>query len=462
MKRLAGFVVLMAVMILALNELARLEPKMESAKKAVLGAPVLIEAPKEELSKEREAVRPPEIPSDTKVRPQRQTAEMKESKDEKEAAVAEARGKELDDTPNPEEPEKTSDPMLAQAAPAAPEETKAEPPVPPAPDSASEEKNIAVEERSPKEPAQSEPETSSIAAESAPRAADRPVTPMFVPSPPPEKEEPPTPKLASILKEIVASTPAKPEKERAADIGRIEALAGLQGRSGSTSPKGPRSSEVDEEAFSRMDRLKDAIASEETRISGEEQDGSYGWGVLNEYSDPDRAARLLGGVPFAKDRHGNFFRIDLDKGEVVPVANVLSGYGAIGLRATDPGVLSLFRRAVNSGMVKGPADSYTFWYLFNKRDASYLRVKTVRAFECYISTAGLSGDEAGEFRKRARLRGEVLLLKRPNGGELSSFIPSYFTLDGKRIAYPRACLARDDEWRMAGGGRLASAAGERR
>ena len=195
-----------------------------------------------------------------------------------------------------------------------------------------------------------------------------------------------------------------------------------------------------EQAQGRVDERTDA-----QRVRQEEK-GWYGWGILEEYADPDQPVELLGGVLTAKYRYGGFYRLSANPSAVRKVFNVSAAFGTLGIRAHDPEKKAFLERAILAGSLPGRVEDYELWYLFPKREALYIQNKVVKAFECAIAQLGLSGPEADEFRQKARLRFEVVALKRPNGGVIGCLIPRYFLWKDQKMPFPEACLAQDPEW----------------
>lgn len=182
----------------------------------------------------------------------------------------------------------------------------------------------------------------------------------------------------------------------------------------------------------------------------QEEDGWYGWGVLNEYADPDRAARLLGGVPVV--RAGNRFHTVRERAgqiRVRPIANVSAAYGAVGLRAHDAALRERVRRAIASGLLLGREADHELLHLFPRREAAHLGNKVVKVFECHVRESGLRGEAAERFRKQAKLRGAVVALRRANGGRLGVLLPRYFRTGEGRVPVAAPCREIDEESRRA-------------
>ena len=200
-----------------------------------------------------------------------------------------------------------------------------------------------------------------------------------------------------------------------------------------------------EQAQGRTDERTDA------QRQRQERDGWYGWGVLNEYADPDRAARLLGGVAMVRTG-GRFLTLREHAGrvQVRPLVNVSAAYGAVALRAQDAALAQHLRRALNAGLLLGREADHELWYLFPRREAAHIGNKVVQVFECHLRARGLRGEAADRFRAQAKLRGAVLALGRANGGRLGVFLPRYFRIEGERVPVAAPCRVLDDESRPIG------------
>ena len=201
-----------------------------------------------------------------------------------------------------------------------------------------------------------------------------------------------------------------------------------------------------EQAQGRTDERTDAQRRHQDR------EGWYGWGVLSDYADPDRAARLLGGAA-AVQRDGSFFTLrERSGGEVRarPIANLTAAYGSIALRGHGSAFRQRLRRALADGQLLGREADYKLWYLFPQREAAHLGNKVVSVFECHVRESGLSGEAADRFRKESKLRGAVLALRRANGGRLGIYLPRYFRTEEGRVPVEPACRALDEESRRFG------------
>jgi len=93
------------------------------------------------------------------------------------------------------------------------------------------------------------------------------------------------------------------------------------------------------------------------------------------------------------------------------------------------------------------------WYLFPRLRAPRLNSRVVSAFECQLRQSGRAGKEAEQFRVKARLRSEVVVVRRPNGGRLGVMLPGYFEYEGERLRVVERCRFEDEQ-----GARLAALA----
>ena len=199
-----------------------------------------------------------------------------------------------------------------------------------------------------------------------------------------------------------------------------------------------------EQAQGRIDERTDA------QRRRQERDGWYGWGVLNEYADPDRAARLLGGVPVVQT--GDRFHTLRERAGQISVrllVDVSAAYGANALEAHDVALKQRVRRAIATGQLVGRESDHKLWHLFPRREAAHLSNKVVKVFECHLREAGLSGEAADRFRGQARLRGAVVSLRRANGGRLGVLLPRYFRTGEGRVPVAAPCREIDEESRQA-------------
>ena len=201
-----------------------------------------------------------------------------------------------------------------------------------------------------------------------------------------------------------------------------------------------------EQAQGRTDERTDAQRRHQV------EDAWYGWGVLSDYADPDRAAQLLGGAAVVQ-RAASFFTLRRKSGGQVvarPIANVSAGYGSIALRGHGNVFRQRLSRALAGGQLLGREADYKLWYLFPRREATHLGDKVVKVFECHIRETGLSGEVADRFRAQSKLRGAVLALRRANGGRLGIYLPRYFQTEEGRVQVAPACRALDEESRRVG------------
>lgn len=208
---------------------------------------------------------------------------------------------------------------------------------------------------------------------------------------------------------------------------------------------------IAEEEFVALEQAQGLIDERtDAQRRRQEEDGWYGWGVLNEYADPDRAARLLGGVPVV--RAGDRFHTVRERAgqiRVRPIANVSAAYGAVGLRAHDAALRQRVRRAIASGLLLGREADHELLHLFPRREAAHLGNKVVKVFECHVRESGLRGEAVERFRKQAKLRGAVVALRRANGGRLGVLLPRYFRTGEGRVPVAAPCREIDEESRRA-------------
>lgn len=201
-----------------------------------------------------------------------------------------------------------------------------------------------------------------------------------------------------------------------------------------------------EQAQGRTDERTDA------QRRHQEGDSWYGWGVLGDYADPDRASRLLGGAAVVQGK-GSFFTIRANSGGEVtvrPIGNVSAAYGSIGLRGHGEVFRQRLHRALATGQLLGREADYELWYLFPRREATHLGNKVVAVFECQVRESGLVGETADRFREQSKLRGAVLALRRANGGRLGIYLPRYFQTEDGRVPVAPACRELDEESRRYG------------
>ena len=325
------------------------------------------------------------------------------------------------------------------APPATEEETPPPEPEPPTPPAAE-----------PAAPAESEPSSapSTEPAQSAPPASE---------SEAPSSESEPLPPLAG--EQAAAQSAAEEERSPGAAEsprvpvprsagGAIRVRARRSRRGGGRRAGDPRRGVRRglEQAQGRTDERTDAQRRHQN------QDGWYGWGVLADYADPDRAARLLGGAAVVQ-RQSSFFTLRESTGGRVtarPIANVSAAYGSIALRGHGSAFRQRLRSALSTGQLLGREADYKLWYLFPRREAMHLGNKVVAVFECHARESGLSGEAAERFRKESKLRGAVLALRRANGGRLGIYLPRYFQSGEGRVPVAEACRALDEESRRFG------------
>lgn len=191
---------------------------------------------------------------------------------------------------------------------------------------------------------------------------------------------------------------------------------------------------VDEALFRAVRTARDKEdRRDETQRSAQAQ-GAYGWGIQEQRVDPDRGARELGGVLFAL-RDGDVYRLDA-KGNAQPVSAVTRAYGAIGLAASGADAVARLNRALRNGDLRGSSGDYRLWFLFQSADAINLQNQVVATFECQRSHAAETDED---FIRQARLRGGVLVVRRPAGGRLGVFDPRYFERADERVPVAPDC-----------------------
>ena len=399
-KRLFGFAVLIVIVALVLQWVSLQQSEPEQVKEVDVQVTSAPKQDSQEPPPEESEVPVPPTPDQATVAP---LAVEEPPPSEPESPSDTAADEEK---VSPAEPESSASPVSEQASPPSlpaeeeklPEES--EPPAPTAP---------PVTEEPP--PAESEPPSGAAEGESAPPADEEetaPATPA-PPSTPPAQPEPVAPEAAEIEEHLVSD----------------EEFVAI------------------EQAQGRTDERTDA------QRRHQDEDGWYGWGVLSDYSDPDRAARLLGGAAVVQTK-GRFFMLrEKAGGQVVarPIADVSAAYGSIALRGHGSAFKGQLHRALSAGELLGRAADFKLWFLFPRREATHLGNKVVKVFECHIRESGVSGEAADRFREQSRLRGAVLLLRRANGGRLGIYLPDYFQTGEEGTPVSPACRAIDEESR---------------
>ncbi|MES9902647.1 MAG: hypothetical protein ABW168_08180 [Sedimenticola sp.] len=173
------------------------------------------------------------------------------------------------------------------------------------------------------------------------------------------------------------------------------------------------------------------------------EEGGYGWGVLDEYADPDRASRVLGGHEIIQVG-SRFFR--LTPSRIRTLSHVKGIYGLNeGLKVLGRNLWHRAERALQQGELGHSTDNIQLWYLFLEQEARHLKGRVVATFECQIREQAIADTEV--FRKTARLRNAVYVLKRESGGQMGVLMPRYFDYRGERQAIHRNCLGLDTESR---------------
>ena len=416
-KRLLGFVVLIGVVALLLQWVSLRESEPEPEK----DVEVQVDEASEEPPKEVPAPEPdPSTPPAAEQTPPTPPAPAEEPPAS--AATEQAPEASPAAVEPPAEPEPSASPDSEQAPPtppadetAAPAETDSPsaPPTEPAqsaPPAAESETASSESEKPP--PSAGEQASAAAEAEKAPAAAESPEPPASGEPASPSEPEPAAPEEAVVEERVI------PEEEFVAI----------------------------EQAQGRTDERTDA------QRRHQDQDGWYGWGVLADYADPDRAARLLGGAAVVQ-RQGSFFTLRESTGGRVtarPIANVSAAYGSIALRGHGSVFKQRLRSALSTGQLLGREADYKLWYLFPRREATHLGNKVVAVFECHVRESGLSGEAAERFRKESKLRGAVLALRRANGGRLGIYLPRYFQSGEGRVPVAEACRVLDEESRRFG------------
>lgn len=206
---------------------------------------------------------------------------------------------------------------------------------------------------------------------------------------------------------------------------------------------------VSDALFMNMEMAQGAVDERTDTERNRQAQGYYGWGILEDYADPDRPVEVLGGVLVAKDRRTGdlyFLSMPFSAAAVRRISDPAASFGPLGIKAHASQKRRMLEEAVEDGFVSGPPEEYELWFLFPRQEALYIQNKVVRSYECAIKEMGLPPDEAEAFRKGARLRLEVIALRRPNGGLLGCLIPRYFFWQGRKVPFPETCLVRDSEW----------------
>lgn len=247
-------------------------------------------------------------------------------------------------------------------------------------------------------------------------------------------------------------------EESTREGGRAEELPPAPGRA-SKAPSGTESSfpsarqlqeiPVSDALFVSMEKAQGAVDERTDAERTRQAQGCYGWGILEDYADPDRPVEVLGGVLVVKDRRTGdlyFLSMPFSAAAVRRISDPSASFGPLGIKAHASQKRRLLEEATEDGFLSGPPEEYELWFFFPRQEALYIQNKVVRSFECAIKEMGLPPEQVEAFRKEARLRFEVIALRRPNGGLLGCLIPRYFSWEGRKVPFPETCLVRDSEW----------------
>ena len=460
-KRLLGFVLLIGVVVLLLQWVSLRQSEPEPEKDVDIQVEVAPEeTPKEAPAPEPESSTPPtaeQTPS-TPPAPADKPPEPPPSAATEQAPEA-----------SPADEQRPSEPPVAQREDSSPE---SEPPAPAATEQERTAPPATEEEKPPPEPeppaspdAETMPTIPPAAETSAPAESESPSAPTTEPTQsasPAVESEASSSESESLPPSVAEQAPAP----TAAEAAKTPAVAEPPASSAPGEPKAPSEPEptapeetmveervVPDEEFVAIEQAQGRTDERtDAQRRHQSQDSWYGWGVLADYADPDRAARLLGGAA-AVQRNGSFFTLRESTGGRVtarPIANVSAAYGSIALRGHGSVFRQRLRRALSTGQLLGREADYKLWYLFPRREATHLSNKVVRVFECHVRESGLSGEAAERFRKESKLRGAVLALLRANGGRLGIYLPRYFQSGEGRIRVAEPCRALDEESRRFG------------
>lgn len=182
----------------------------------------------------------------------------------------------------------------------------------------------------------------------------------------------------------------------------------------------------------------------DTASAAEWAESDYGWGVLNEYINPDQAAQLLGGVLVLKS-DGRYYRAQQLSGQwsFRPVAHLGRAYGSIGLAVNDARLKRHMESGIRASNNANIRDVDGLWYMFPRERSSSYQQQILTTFQCQMNNHHQAANAGDEFLKAARLRNEVVVLKRPNGGKLGVMLPRYFDYQGKRMPVQDSCRMDD-------------------
>ena len=484
-KRLLGFVLLIGVVALLLQwvSLRQSEPEKdvevqvtvapeEPPKEAPAPEPSTPPALEPSIPPAAEQTPPaPPAPAETPPDPPASTATDQAPEASPPAAEPPA---EPEPSPAPTDEQGPSDPPAAErddsaseSEPPAPAATEREAPASPATD----EEAVPPAADEVKPPLEPEPSAPS-AAEQTPTSpsADETAAPAE-PEPPSAPTTEPTQSAPPAAESGASSTESEPLPPSAGKQATAEAeeppaaleppvtpAAGASAVPSEPEPSSPAETQIEERVVPEEEfvAIEQAQGRTDERTDAQrrhqDQDGWYGWGVLADYADPDRAARLLGGAAVVQ-RQGSFFTLRESTGGRVtarPIANVSAAYGSVALRGHGSAFKQRLRSALSTGQLLGREADYKLWYLFPRREATHLGNKVVAVFECHVRESALSGAAAERFRKESKLRGAVLALRRANGGRLGIYLPRYFQTVDRRVPVAEACRALDEESRRLG------------
>ena len=201
---------------------------------------------------------------------------------------------------------------------------------------------------------------------------------------------------------------------------------------------------IPDEQFIDLDRKRDEMIDMATK-KNKEVKGIYGWGVLNDYENPDLAHRILGGIPFAIDNtEKRYYRIYPDKKLVQP-AIAVKAYGTTGIEANDKTLSLIVKKAIKKGHINTNPYRLSYFYLFSINTESYIQAKVVNAFEWFIQCSKFNEKDSKNFRENARLRIGVWKATRVGGGEMGIVIPVYFDFNDKKHFFPESYYQYDYE-----------------
>ena len=321
-KRLLGFVLLIGVVVLLLQWVSLRQSEPEPEKDVDIQVEVAPEeTPKEAPAPEPESSTPPtaeQTPS-TPPAPADKPPEPPPS-----AATEQAPEASPADEQRPSEPpvaeREDSSPESEPPAPAATEQERTAPP-------ATEEEKPPPEPEPPASPdAETVPTTPPAAETSAPAESESPSAPTTEPTQsasPAVESEASSSESESLPPSVAEQAPAP----TAAEAAKSPAVAEPPASPAPSEPKAPSDPDptapeetmveervVPDEEFVAIEQAQGRTDERtDAQRRHQNQDGWYGWGVLADYADPDRAARLLGGAA-AVQRDGSFFHASREHG----------------------------------------------------------------------------------------------------------------------------------------------------